>query len=89
MDNTSTAMLVASCQAGISLTPSLIMTSAGAETGIMVRTAQIGLSGNAISKDPNQRGISKGIVKIPISCCPSRELELMAPIPAESTANNR
>ena len=89
MESTSTAILAASCQAGISVTPSLIITSTGAVRGKIVKTTQIGLFGNNISKDVNQRGISKGSVKIPISCCPSRELELMAPIPAESTANNK
>jgi len=89
MESPSTAILAASCQAGMSLTPSLIITATGAVIGKIVRTTQIGLSGNNISKDMNQIGISKGSVKIPISCCPSRELELMAPIPAESTANNK
>jgi len=89
MDNTSTAILATSCQAGITLTPSLIITSTGAERGKMARTTQIGLSGKNISKDVNQRGISAGSVKIPINCCPSRELELMAPIAAEITANNK
>jgi len=89
MESASTVILAASCQAGISLTPSLTSTSTGAVIGKIVRTTQIGLSGNNIIRDMNQIGISKGSVRIPISCCPSRELELMAPIPAESTANNK
>jgi len=88
MDNTSTVILAASSQAGITLTPSLIITSTGAVIGKIVRPTQIGLFGNNISKDMNQRGVSAGSVRIPISCCPSRELELMAPIPAESTEYN-
>ncbi len=66
MESTSTAILVPSCHAGISLTPSLIITSTGAVIGKMVRTTQIGLFGNNISKDMNQRGVSKGSVRIPI-----------------------
>ena len=89
MESPSTAILAASSQAGTLLTPSLIITSTGAVRGKIVRTTQIGLFGNNISKDMNQRGINKGSVKIPISCCPSRELELMAPTPAETTANNK
>ena len=89
MESTSTAILATSCQAGITLTPSLIITSTGADRGKMAKKTQIGLSGKNIIKDMNQSGISKGIVKIPISCCPSRELELMAPILAEITANNK
>ena len=89
MESTSTTILAASSQAGILLTPSLIITSTGAVIGKMVRNIQIGLLGNHIIKDMNQRGETKGTVKIAISCCPSRELELMAPILAEITANNK
>ena len=89
MESTSTARLTTSCQAGISLTPSLIIASTGAERGKMVKKTQAGLSGKNMSKDVNQSGISAGIVKTPISCCPSRELELTAPILAEITANNK
>ena len=89
MESTSTAMLAASCQAGTTLIPSLIITSTGDERGKIVRKTQTGLPGKNIIKDVNQRGISKGSVKTPISCCPSRELELMAPILAEITANNK
>ena len=56
MESPSTAILAASCQAGIALTPSLIITSTGAVIGKMVRTTQIGLSGSNVSKDMNQRG---------------------------------
>ena len=61
MESTSIAMLEASCQAGMSLTPSLSITSTGAVIGIMVSTAQIGLSGNIMSNDMNQRGEMRGI----------------------------
>jgi hypothetical protein len=88
MDSTNTAILATSCQAGIPLTPSRIITTTGAERGKMVKKTQTGLSGKSIIRDMNQRGISKGIVKIPINCCPSWELELTAPMLAEITANN-
>jgi len=88
MDSTSTAILATSCQAGITLTPSRIITSTGADRGKMAKKTQIGLSGKNIIKDVNQRGISKGSVKTPINCCPSREPELTAPTLAEITANN-
>ena len=89
MESTRTAMLAASCQAGMSLTPSLRITNTGAVIGIMVSTTQIGLSGNIMSNDMNQRGEMRGIVKIAISCCPSRELALTAPTAADSTAKNK
>lgn len=89
MESPSTAILTASCQAGTSVAPSLIIVVTGAVIGKMVRNTQIGLFGNNISKEMNQRGEIKGSVKIVISCCPSREPELMAPMPAESTANNK
>ena len=89
MESASTAILTTSCQEGIALTPTLIITSTGDERGKIVKKTQTGLSGKNINKDVNHRGISAGSVKTPISCCPSRELELMAPIAAEITANNK
>ena len=62
MESPSTTILAASCQAGISLTPSLSITSTGAVIGKIVSTAQIGLLGNIINKDDNQRGeIAKSV----------------------------
>ena len=89
MESPSTAMLATISPTGTSLTPSLIIASTGAVKGKIVRTTQVGLSGKAMSRDMDQRGISKGSVKKPISCCPSLELELIAPMPVESTANNK
>ena len=82
-------MLTINCQAGTPVTPSLIITHTGDVRGKMVRAIQMGLSGNNIIVEMNQSGATAGRVKIVISCCPSRELELMAPMLAEITANNR
>ena len=62
MESTSTARLTASCQVGISLTPSLSMAAIGAVTGKMVSTTQMGLLGNINSKDENQMGTKTSIV---------------------------
>ena len=56
MESTSTAILTASSQAAISLTPSLSIAAIGAVTGKIVSATQMGLLGNINSKDENQRG---------------------------------
>jgi len=87
MESTSTAILTASSQAAIPVTPSLSITAMGAVAGKIVSTVQRGLLGNTNSIDENQRGTKRRSVKIGASCCPSRALGLMAPTPAERAAN--
>jgi hypothetical protein len=89
MDNTSTAMLAVICHAATPVKPSLNITNTGAVKGKMLKTTQIGLFGNMISKDMNQNGATAQSVNIDANPCPSRILELMAATPAESTANNK
>lgn len=56
MESPNTPILVMICHKGISDTPNLNMVWMGAVTGNIVNTTHMGLFGNAINNDKNQRG---------------------------------
>ena len=61
-------MLADICQMGISVRPTLIITTTGAVIGKMVSPIQIGLLGNMINSDENQSGETARSVNMLANC---------------------